>query len=209
MVPHPQELLPCRQLNSALRRRRVPRRGLLRQLHCEKGRGKGRGRGAGQGFPTGIRSPPQGRAVRPLQARCPRSALFSTVQGTAKADAAGGIAARQLSATESPFSGWGDAGLFSAGRTPTPPPFPGSRGDKGVHFIMTDPGRMKPCRVLDHPAVPEGTARELSPSPSAATFGVPGQSFPGPRRTVPACPAHSPGACRRQAEENEKWHAAA
>lgn len=45
---------------------------------------------------------------------------------------------------------------------------------------MTDPGRMKPCRVLDHPAVPEGTASELSPFPSAATFGVPGQSFPGP-----------------------------
>lgn len=47
---------------------------------------------------------------------------------------------------------------------------------------MTDPGKMKPRRLLDHQAVPEGTASELSPSLSAATFGVPGQSFPGPPR---------------------------
>lgn len=174
-APHAQELLAPR--HSALRPSCVPARVLGRlPLPGEKGGEKGRGRGAGQGFPTGILRH-RGAGVRRLRPeRCPRRALSSTAGDTAKAEVAGRVPLSVSSWRRVPFQ-WAKEtlGAFQQHRPPTTSPFPGSRSDKGVHLAQADPRKMKPSRLQDHPAVPEGRASELSPSPSPATFGVPGQ----------------------------------
>lgn len=110
--------------------------------------------------------------ARAAPCEVPWSALSSTAGGTAKAKAAGRLSLPVRSRPPSPLP-WAEGmlGDFQQDGPPTPPQLPGSRSDKGVHLAQTDTGKMKPRRLPDHQAVPEGTASELSPSPSGPLSG--------------------------------------
>lgn len=157
-----------------------------------RGRGGRRGGGGerGRDFPRGFAdAAARGCSGSARRGAAERASLHR--RSTAEAEGGESVAARRLPAAESPYLGGGDAGRVSEDRAPTPPQFPGSRDDKGVHLSQPGTRKMKPGRLPDHQAVPEGSGPL---SGYGATLA---------RR------AQSPGARGRRGEYTERWLAAA